>query len=133
MTEGRDEMPRGSCKLWTKSKNSRGYGLAWDGEKSELAHRLIYRKKFGPIPNGMYVCHKCDVPLCVNPDHLFLGTPSDNLNDCIAKGRRKVMPLERAKEVKKLIENRTGTLRQLAEELGIELGVIKWISMGKRG
>jgi hypothetical protein len=53
----------------------------------DRAYRVMWKIVKGPIPNGMYICHTCDNPSCVNPSHLFLGTPSDNVRDCIAKER----------------------------------------------
>jgi len=51
------------------------------------AHRLAWELTYGPIPDGMLVCHHCDNPICCRPDHLFLGTPSDNMQDALRKGR----------------------------------------------
>lgn len=75
------------CWLWTGSTTTDGYGsLRFDGKWS-MAHRLAYALEKGEIPVGMLVCHKCDVPLCCNPDHLFAGTHKDNIQDCVRKGR----------------------------------------------
>lgn len=82
----------GACWLWTASlvKNG-GYGqfnLIVSGRKTPVrAHRYSYELAFGPIPDGLHVCHRCDVPRCVRPEHLFLGTDTENMRDCIAKGR----------------------------------------------
>lgn len=64
-----------------------GYGKVGRGGKTWLAHRLAWHENVGPIPFGAHVCHKCDNRLCVNVDHLFLGTRSDNMQDMINKGR----------------------------------------------
>jgi len=76
------------CLLWTASKSNRGYGVFSDGwGKTISAHRFAYQLAKGSIPAGMVVCHSCDNPACCNPDHLWLGTRSDNQRDMVAKGR----------------------------------------------
>ena len=74
------------CWLWTASLDRQSYGYFFSN-KTEKAHRVSYKLYKGPIPEGLSVCHKCDVPSCVNPDHLWLGTHKDNERDKIAKGR----------------------------------------------
>lgn len=76
------------CWLWLASKFQHGYGSATvDGGRRENAHRVAWRLIRGSIPKGMFVLHRCDNPACVNPDHLWLGTQTDNMRDCAAKGR----------------------------------------------
>jgi hypothetical protein len=76
-----------TCWLWTGVK-SVGYGHMWDGSgRPKHAHRLSWEIHHGPIPSGMDVLHRCDTPACVRPDHLFIGTASDNMLDAVSKGR----------------------------------------------
>ena len=76
------------CHLWTGSTNHSGYGRIGIDYKDYLAHRLSYELQVGPIADGMFACHHCDNPRCINPQHLFLGKQSDNLADMVKKGRQ---------------------------------------------
>ena len=82
------------CMIWTAASTQKGYGIAFAGRISaaghkipEGAHRLSYVAENGTIPKGAYVLHRCDVPCCVNPNHLFLGDQLANMQDMAAKGR----------------------------------------------
>ena len=84
------ESPDG-CWLWqgAERKRGRGYGIFWLHGRNETAHRAAWMMLRGPIPPGLFVCHRCDVPACVNPDHMFLGTATENNHDRDAKGRQR--------------------------------------------
>lgn len=80
------------CWLWTGSRNrsrdgSPSYGRIFFDGKTRKAHRVAYELAHGPIPYGLFACHKCDNPRCVNPAHIFLGTAFDNVEDRRSKGR----------------------------------------------
>ena len=84
--------PEAGCWLWPY-RHPNGYGAVYGGgrnalPKTLLAHRVAWTLWNGEIPDGMNVLHRCDMPLCWRPDHLFLGTQADNVADCVAKGRR---------------------------------------------
>jgi hypothetical protein len=83
------------CWIFQGAKNCHGYGMIGLGKRSdgiERCHRVSYRHFIGEIPKGMFICHKCDVPACVNPEHLFIGTPKDNHTDMRNKNRHSNPP-----------------------------------------
>lgn len=91
------------CWLWNKAIDKAGYGRFGSG--SLYSHRESYKLFIGAIPEGMLVCHKCDIRTCVNPEHLFLGTYDDNNQDMIAK--------KRDRKARKLSDDDVSTIREL--------------------
>lgn len=83
-------VPFSTCWYWTGAVSSTGYGYLRHDGIMQSAHRLSYRKHVGQIPTGMFVCHSCDERLCVNPNHLWLGTNADNTRDKMKKKRHRV-------------------------------------------
>jgi hypothetical protein len=87
--------PNSGCLLWIAAVNQTGYGRPTYDGRQQLAHRVAWQIANGPIPAGMCVCHRCDIPACVNIDHLFLGTKRDNTHDMMVKGRHVTNGMER--------------------------------------
>ena len=80
-------MPFCGCWLWTKSLRN-GYGqINWSGEEEKQAHRISYKAFKGEIPEGLDVCHTCDTPSCVNPEHLEVKSRKGNMEDAVKRGR----------------------------------------------
>lgn len=86
------KLPGGGCWLW-QSHLQNGYGMFWHAGRAVLAHRFAYTQLVGPIPAGFCVCHRCDTPACVRPEHFFIGTSKDNVHDAVNKGRHKTVPM----------------------------------------
>ena len=81
---------KNECWIWPKGKDRKGYGQFHYGKDATYkAHRISYELFNHPIPNGLHVCHTCDVPSCINPEHLWTGTNAENMQDKMKKGRFK--------------------------------------------
>lgn len=81
-----NSVERDGCWEWQGGK-SKGYGRISVNGSPYSTHRIAYAERYGPIPDGMIVRHKCDNPPCCNPDHLELGTQADNIADMVSRGR----------------------------------------------
>jgi hypothetical protein len=132
------------CWLWTAATNGVGYGTIFSGGERAgrmvLAHRLSFEIHKGTIPKGHYVCHHCDNPRCVNPEHLFAGTPRENTQDMFAKGRWSAAPIRGAAQAQaklsddqvREIRARIGRvpLRDIAAEFGVSKSLVWNIKAG---
>lgn len=109
------------CWVWDSHWRGKGYGILSCNNKLYYVHRLSYRLFHGEIPQGMHVCHKCDTPKCFNPDHLFLGTPKDNIMDMVTKGRHVSVVKLTNEQVQMLRSDRESgnSVRVLCETYGI--------------
>lgn len=121
------------CWVWNRARNAGGYGSKGHDGKTWLAHRLSWLIHKGEIPEGFNVCHHCDNPPCVNPDHLFLGKQKQNMEDCAKKGRRpcfKGINHPRRKfterQVRQIRASKTPR-RKLAERFGVAKSTIDHI------
>jgi hypothetical protein len=124
------------CWLWTGAKDYDGYGQISVSGKSARAHRVSYEDKHGTIPLGAVLCHHCDNPSCINPDHMFLGTNADNVADKISKGRQARGEVQgsaklTADKVLAIRAAKTMTQRALAKQYGVSQGQIYNVRSGK--
>lgn len=117
------------CWLWTGARGDHGYGTIGDGPPwvTKLAHRVSYELHKGPIPKGLYVLHTCDVRECVNPDHLYAGTPLDNVRDCFARGRAKIGDQHPTKtHPESVTRGERNAMAKLSERDVLEIRSVEW-------
>lgn len=139
-----DRGDHASCWLWVRGQRNRsGYGMFRDPSKgrSVLAHRFSWEQVNGPIPDGLFICHHCDNPQCVNPWHLFAGTPKDNIQDMLRKSRNNPanaprgerhpmarLSVEEVKAIRSLFG--TTTVSNLARQFKVERATIRRVAQG---
>lgn len=127
------------CWLWRGPRDGAGYGVVRVDGESRRAHRVSWELHRGPIPAGMLVCHRCDNPPCVNPDHLFVGTHGDNQADKVAKGRQArgaampnaVLTEPMVVEIRSLISDGELTQQEIAHRFGVSVGAVFSIAHGR--
>jgi predicted DNA-binding protein (UPF0251 family) len=142
------------CWEWQGGKGGTGYGTVKVEGRMVLAHRIAFELVNGPIPPGKNVCHHCDNPPCVRPDHLFTGSQSDNIKDAVRKGRvirppqdtitsnhppetvargerhgKSKLTAEKVREMR-LLRAEGWTHRQLAVHFGISRGTVGFVLNG---
>lgn len=95
--------PNSGCWLWLGAMGKNGYGSFGPGGRygsTKRAHKFSYEHFIGKVPSGLVIRHACDVKLCVNPDHLIVGTQAENLEDAFVRGRRKRKAVEALRAIK---------------------------------
>lgn len=133
--------PNSGCWLWLGHLDSLGYGRVRIQGRSVGAHRYFYSMYKGSIPEGLHVLHVCDVRCCVNPNHLFLGSHSDNMQDMYRKGRgnrpckekhyNSKLSSEDVIEIKDRYKSGNVTQCELASEFGVTQANIGYIVRGE--
>ena len=128
--------PATGCLCWKRHINQGGYGTLKHKGKQRMAHRAMWEHKNGPIPDGMVVCHSCDNRRCINPEHLFLGTTQDNVDDKMAKGRF-ISNLGERSGTSKLTEEQIAAIRidtrpqrVIARDFGVSQSNVSLIKAG---
>jgi hypothetical protein len=125
------------CWEWQASLHTQGYGQIGVGRTPRLAHRVSYELHYGPIPDGLVVRHRCDNKICVNPDHLLLGTAADNSRDAMERGLlpygdRNPQTRLTVKQVAEIRAQRGVPQKDLAARYGVTQAHISNIQIGKR-
>lgn len=135
--DARYRVAENGCWIWAGGFDGGRYGQFYISRFKIAAHRVSYVLRHGPIADGMLVCHRCDQPSCVNPDHLFLGTDADNNADRSAKLRTH-QPFGAVEKYRKLSADQARTIlsdkrsaRALAREFGVAPNTVAKIRRGE--
>lgn len=133
-----ERITESGCQIWTASLNSRGYGHLRVNGIMQRAHRLSFQLNKGAIPKDGIICHKCDTPSCINPDHLFMGSHADNMEDRNKKKRQAFGERNAASVLCEAdvlcikIRLKDGdSHRAIAKDYSVSKSTITWISLGK--
>lgn len=139
-----ERIPFSGCWIWTGGTVGSGYGIAHENGKHRLIHRAMWERVNGEIPKDLFVLHRCDVPACCNPSHLFLGTILENNRDRERKnrggqltGEKHCRPMakldeEKVREIKTSLQSPyQGIVSFLARKYGVSESVISGIRHGK--
>lgn len=121
-----------SCWIWKGKPRKDGYGQIQINKEKKIASRVSWAIHFGDIPKGLEVCHKCDNRICVNPNHLFLGTQKENMEDAVSKGRMHLgekhglskLTDKQAVEIRKLYATGKFSQSKLGEQFGVSQTII---------
>lgn len=131
------------CWIWNSEQTTNGYGriTIYENKKRKRirAHRLSYELFKGKITDDMVVCHSCDVKLCVNPEHLWLGTHQDNMEDAYRKGiikrgseaNKAKLTEDNVRKIKELYASNNYTYKQLGEMYNVNFNTIRFIIIGR--
>ena len=127
-----EAVPDSSCWLWMSTLHPAGYGAVTIRGVSYRAHRVAYVLHIGAIPDGMFVCHRCDTPRCVRPSHLFVGTPQENMTDSKKKGRKRKLSLAVVEEIRRCVSSPMVNHTALARRLRVARSTVIEYARGRR-
>lgn len=117
--------------------NNMGYGIFWADDQRMLAHRYAWIAAGNPDPGKLFLLHNCDNTICVRPDHQRIGTPTDNMRDCLLRGRKNGRPHGRSRlipedvrAIRVRLKAGVNDLQEIADEYGITKGAVGHIKYG---